>query len=154
MLAAMILFLSVFQARAFVEVIRTHEKGELARRQLEQLLDEKASDSAAPLMVRQSGRMERIAIEEILALEAAGDYVNLKLVSGRILMLSRTLSDLEKDLPARFLRVHRSHIVNATQISSLKRLRSGTGELLLKTGDSVPVSRRAMPGVRKSLGAD
>ncbi|MEO0452377.1 MAG: LytTR family DNA-binding domain-containing protein [Pseudomonadota bacterium] len=151
MLAAMILFLSVFQARAFVEVIRTHEKGELARRQLEHVLDEQSADARPPLTVRHSGRIERIATAEILAVEAAGDYVNLKLVSGRVLMLSRSLSDLEKDLPPRFLRVHRSHIVNADQIASLKRRRGGTGELLLKPGDVVPVSRRAMPGLRESL---
>lgn len=151
MLAAMILFLSVFQARAFVEVIRTHEKGEHARRQLEHLLDQQSADTRPPLTVRQSGRIERIDMDEILAVEAAGDYVNLKLLSGRMLMLSRSLSDLEKDLPARFLRVHRSHIVNADQIASLKRLRGGTGELLLKPGDVVPVSRRAMPGLRESL---
>ena len=150
-LAITILFLSVFQATSFVEAVRNSEKSELARRQLEQLLERQNEQEASPLIVRHSGKVERVPIGDIAALEAAGDYVTLKLATGRELLLSRSLSDLEKDLPATFLRVHRSHIVNSDQIKALKRLQGGTGELILNTGAVVPVSRRTMPAVRRSL---
>lgn len=153
MLAGMILFLSAFQAVAFVESIRDNEKGMLARRHLEQLLARKETKQDPPLIARHSGRLERFQIADILALEAAGDYVNLRLVSGREVLLSASLSELESNLPSRFLRVHRSHIVNADKIVSLKPASSGTGELTLEEGATVPVSRRSMPTLKDALEA-
>ena len=84
-------------------------------------------------------------------LESAGDYVNLKLVSGRTVMFIGALSKLEQKLPAQFLRVHRSYIVNADLIAALSHRPGGTGVLALKSGGTVPVSRRTMPSVKDSL---
>ncbi|WP_353507001.1 LytTR family DNA-binding domain-containing protein [Pseudoalteromonas sp. SCSIO 43201] len=64
---------------------------------------------------------------------------------------NNSLSELESTLPATFLRVHRSYIVNTQFITPLSRSASGTGILHLSTGDEVPVSRRVMPKVRDAL---
>jgi DNA-binding LytR/AlgR family response regulator len=64
---------------------------------------------------------------------------------------SGSLAALEKELPPLFLRVHRSHIVSLEQITDLVRLPSGVGELHLRNGLVIPVSRRVMPQVRRAF---
>jgi len=150
-LGAVIWTLSAFQAVAFVNAIQENERGDQARRRLEHLLAKKSHLESPPLVVRHSGRMERFPIDDIISLEGAGDYVNLHVDSGRTVLVNASLAALEKELPDNFLRVHRSHIVNADKIVSLTRLPQGTGELVLSTNTKVPVSRRILPGLRKSL---
>lgn len=150
-LAAAIWILSAFQAVAFVNVIKENERGDHARRRLEYLLARKSDLETPPLVVRHSGRMERFPMHDIIALEAAGDYVNLHVESGRKVLANASLTALENELPDNFIRVHRSFLVNADKIVSLKRLPQGTGELVLIAGTIVPVSRRILPTLRKSL---
>lgn len=150
-LAAAIWILSAFQAVAFVNAIKENERGDHARRRLEHLLARKSDLETPPLLVRHSGRMERFPMDDIIALEAAGDYVNFHIESGRKVMANASLTALENELPDNFIRVHRSYLVNADKIVSLKRLPQGTGELVLVTSTTVPVSRRILPTLRKSL---
>ena len=153
-LAAIICILSAFQAVAFVNAIRENERGDHVRRRLEHLLAKKADLPPAPLVVRHSGRMERFPIDDIAALVAAGDYVDLQLVSGRSVLIKTSLAALQKELPDNFLKVHRSYIVNADKIISLTHRPHGTGELSLSTNAKIPVSRRILPKLRKSLSAE
>lgn len=150
-LAAAIWILSAFQAVAFVHAIKENERGDHARRRLEHLLARKSDLETPPLVVRHSGRMERFPMDDIIALEAAGDYVNLHVKSGRKVLATASLTALENELPDNFIRVHRSFLVNADKIVSLKRLPQGTGELVLIAGTTIPVSRRILPQLRKSL---
>jgi DNA-binding LytR/AlgR family response regulator len=90
-------------------------------------------------------------MDDIIALEAAGDYVSLHVGSGRKVLANASLTALESELPDNFIRVHRSFLVNADKIVSLKRLPQGTGELVLTAGTTIPVSRRILPQLRKSL---
>jgi DNA-binding LytR/AlgR family response regulator len=101
--------------------------------------------------VTTAGRQHRIATPEVAALSGAGDYVELHLVDRRTMLHSGSLAALEKELPQLFLRVHRSHIVNLEQITGLIRLPSGVGELHLRNGLVLPVSRRVMPQVRRAF---
>lgn len=65
--------------------------------------------------------------------------------------LAGSLSEMEDTLPATFLRVHRSHLINVMFVKSLNREPSGTGTLTLVEGSDIPVSRRVMPSVRQAL---
>jgi DNA-binding LytR/AlgR family response regulator len=58
---------------------------------------------------------------------------------------------LEKTLPATFLRVHRSGLINVMFVKSLERVQPCTGTLRLIEGTDIPVSRRIMPKIRPSL---
>jgi hypothetical protein len=69
-------------------------------------------------------------------LKAAGDYVGVH---------------YEASLPAAFLRVHRSHIVNTSFVSALERDASGVGRRILPNGLDLPMSRRILPKVRSAL---
>ncbi|HKV73028.1 MAG TPA: LytTR family DNA-binding domain-containing protein [Gemmatimonadales bacterium] len=99
------------------------------------------------LLVRERGRTEVVAIDEVEWFEAADNYVRLHLGARRE-VVRETLSGLERRLdPARFCRVHRSIIVNLSRVRRLAVAQSGDGEATLQSGASIPVSR----GSRKSL---
>jgi DNA-binding LytR/AlgR family response regulator len=97
------------------------------------------------------GRTHRISSQDIAYIKGAGDFVELVLTSGETHLHSATLNDLEDELPAYFLRVHRSYIANSKLIESLQRNASGTGELRLHSNHALPVSRRIMPKIKAAL---
>jgi DNA-binding LytR/AlgR family response regulator len=105
------------------------------------------------LSVRSVGRIECVQLEEVLWMEAAGNYVELHLASRRVLHRV-TLSRLEQHLdPACFLRVHRSAIVRVGQIARLEAQGDGSYQAALRCGDIVPVSDRHLAAVKARLGA-
>ena len=71
------------------------------------------------LFVRLDGEHRRVDLADIVYLEAQGDYVNLYTPDAR-LFLSGTLSGWEDRLPpARFLRVHKSYLVNVARVDRI-----------------------------------
>lgn len=150
--AGLLMFLFAQQAHQVEE-----EKKQLAAEQqradrLQQILDEGAEKkSPTSLKVSQAGKVELISTNQICYCKGARDYVELAVLDKGNVLHSGSLTELEKELPVPFLRVHRSYIVNSNFIQSLEREPSGSGTLLLTTGEQVPVSRRIMPKVRKAL---
>ena len=105
------------------------------------------------LNVRSVGRIECVQVAEVLWIEAAGNYVELRLPERRVLHRV-PLARLEQLLdPACFLRVHRRALVRAGQVASLERDAEGASQLVLRCGDRVPVSERHLPAVKALLGA-
>ncbi len=98
-----------------------------------------------------SGKVEFVDAVNIIRFSGAGDYVEVLLSSGRSSLYNGSLAALERELPASFIRVHRSHIVNASLVTSLVRDSAGTGQLLMSDGSEVPVSRRNLASVRDAL---
>jgi hypothetical protein len=93
-------------------------------------------------LVRKLGREFLVAANDIEWLQASGNYVNLR-VAGRDYPLRSTLAGIETRLdPARFVRVHRSYMVNLDHLASIEPLDSGDARLHLKDGSTVPCSRR------------
>jgi len=71
------------------------------------------------VFIRDNGILKRVAINDILYIEAMGDYV--KLFTGqKFHAVHTTLKSMEEKLPAsKFLRVHRSYIVALNKIDSI-----------------------------------
>jgi DNA-binding LytR/AlgR family response regulator len=75
-------------------------------------------------------------------MESAGNYVNLY-SDGRIYPLRSTLADLTLRLAEKgFSRTHRSYAVNYSAIDHISYQTSGDGEIHLKNGTVVALSRR------------
>jgi DNA-binding LytR/AlgR family response regulator len=71
------------------------------------------------VFVRDSSVLRRIAINDILYLEAMGDYVKL-FTAQKFYAIHTTLKNVEEKLPSsKFLRVHRSYIVALGKIDSI-----------------------------------
>lgn len=103
------------------------------------------------LSVRSVGRIECIRLDEVLWLEAEGNYVRLHL-ARRALLYRMPLSRLEQHLdPARYLRVHRRAIVSVEQGASLSVSGDGSYRLALRCGAVVDVSERHVDAVRARL---
>jgi two-component system LytT family response regulator len=93
------------------------------------------------LFVRSGGTLVPLPVERVSWFEADGDYVAAHAGSARHL-LHLSLSRLEARLdPRRFVRVHRTHIVNLDQVRAFRRDARGNLEAELLDGARVPVSR-------------
>jgi len=92
-------------------------------------------------MVRSDGRLYFVRIDDIDWVEAAGNYV--KLHVGRETHLMReTMAGIEKMLdPSRFLRIHRSAIVNLDRVREMQPWFSGEYTVILRDGTQLRLSR-------------
>jgi len=93
-------------------------------------------------LVRKLGRECLVAANDIEWLQAASNYVNLR-VRGHDYPLRSTIAGIEGKLdPRSFTRIHRSYIVNLGQVVSIEPLDSGDARVHLKDGSQLPCSRR------------
>lgn len=93
-------------------------------------------------LVRKLGREFLVAANDIEWLQAASNYVNLR-VRGHDYPLRSTIAGIESKLdPRSFARIHRSYIVNLGQVVSIEPLDSGDARVHLKDGSQLPCSRR------------
>lgn len=94
------------------------------------------------LMVNAGSRFFFIKTSEILYLSAEEKYVNLHTEKGAYLM-RETMTGLEARLdPSKFIRIHRSYLVNVDFIKELLPESHGDYLARLKNGVELPVSRR------------
>ena len=109
--------------------------------------------AAAPaiLALQSTGRLTRLSCPDIVHLAAAGNYTEVHMRGGATHLDNRNLSALLDLLPADFVRVHRSHAVNLHQVEALTSEVGSRYQLELKTGASVPVSRREVADLRERL---
>jgi two-component system LytT family response regulator len=96
---------------------------------------------ATRIVVRQGPRVHVIPVDRLDYAEAQDDYVSLH-AEGKSFLKQQTLSDLEASLdPARFVRVHRSYLLN---LDRLARIDTEDGEpkgVVLGDGTRLPLSR-------------
>lgn len=152
LVAVFLLLLFLEQAMILDEESRQRRSEEARANRLEQALAEAEERSeTSHINVTSAGKMERVATSQIVHCRGASGYTEIVLVGGRVLLYSASLNEMEETLPATFLRVHRSHLINVMFVNALKRDPSGTGTLILQGDVTVPVSRRVMPKVRKAL---
>jgi DNA-binding LytR/AlgR family response regulator len=110
----------------------------------------RAASQPDRLTVASARGVELAPIAEILAVVGADDYVELRMVGGRNLLHAARLDALETQLPASFLRVHRSVIANLAQVQRLER-DGDRWRLHLNEGAPLPVSRSRQPVLREAL---
>lgn len=92
------------------------------------------------ITVKDGSRIHLISTSDLLYIQACGDYVTLVTPEGQYVK-EQTMKYLETHLPAAgFVRVHRSTIVNVTQISRVELYEKENYRLLLKNGTKLRVS--------------
>jgi two-component system LytT family response regulator len=91
-------------------------------------------------------------VADIDWIEAAGVYANLH-IGGKELLYRAALNELAERLdPVRFVRVHRSAIVNIESILRLEPISHGEFEMVLKDGSRSRISRTYRRQLEKRLG--
>ena len=114
-----------------------------------------ASGAPAPdrLVVRSGERFELVPLEAIDWIEAADNFVQLHCGTKQHL-LGETLTSLERRLQSgRFLRVHRSRMVNTSRIVAVHTLMGGTYELELRDGTRLTTGRQYREAVQQLIRA-
>jgi two-component system, LytTR family, response regulator len=143
--------LKPFDDERFARVLaraKEHVKGARLQAMAQQL----ASMVAAPappepprylerLAIRDSRRVTLLPVEEVDYIEADDDYVQVH-AGGRSHLLRQPLRELEAQLdPRRFLRIHRSTVVNVARIRSLEPLFHREYWVVLLGGQRLKLSR-------------
>jgi len=104
------------------------------------------------LAIRDSGVTHLVAPADIDWIDAAGDYMCIH-VGDETIVSRITMKKLEEQLdPRRFVRIHRSTIVNVDRIESLEPLPKGEYALHLRQGATLKVSRSYREQLDEALG--
>jgi len=104
------------------------------------------------LVVKSGGTTRFIRVIDIDWIEAAGVYVTLH-VGGKELLYRAALNDLAEKLdPRRFVRVHRSALINIESVLQLEPISHGEFEAVLRDGSRTRVSRTYRGQLEKRLG--
>jgi two-component system LytT family response regulator len=99
-------------------------------------------------IVKSAGRIIFLRADDIAWIAAADNYVYLH-VDGASHLVRDSLKAMEKKLdPERFARVHRSAIVNLSNVAELKALDHGDYEVILRDGTRLTATRKFSPRLR------
>ena len=115
-LLTIIMYLIVF-ANGFIEILIGFQKKSL---QLNRIEEEKKLNSKEFIEIRANRKVHQIELDKLVMVESLADYVQIHTETD-IHITKQTISSLEKKLPTRFIRIHRSFIVNSDKIESFGR---------------------------------
>ena len=128
-----------------VKLINSHS---VQQKQIELLLNavRQPEKAYAKILLPAQDGLEFVALDDIIRCQADSNYTHVYLESGRRLIISKALKQVEKLLDdQRFFRTHQSHLVH---LDKIKRYARGEGGYLVMKDDSiVHVSR----GMREKL---
>ncbi len=110
--------------------------------------------AAQPLrrvLIREGAELHILPLDEVDYIEAQGDYVAFH-HAGRNHLKAQRISELEAELDSRrFVRVHRSFIVNMAALQAVERTESDGHAARLRSGKRIPVSRAGYERLRATL---
>ena len=111
-----------------------------------------SSQYLARLTVKTRDQISVIPVDIIDWMESAGDYVYVH-TGGQKHIIRETLSSLEKRMsPDKFVRIHRSTIVNVEKIKSLRPNEHGDFDVSLTDGSKLKMSRSYRDHFRRVIG--
>lgn len=98
-------------------------------------------NSTNKMVLKSMDQVHMVNIEDIVHIEADGNYSTFNLTDGRKIVVSKSTREFEEILfDQGFHRIHKSHIVNINKMSYFDKADGGT--LVMCNGDHVPVASR------------
>lgn len=144
--------LKPFTAARFGEVV-VHAEQRI-RRTEPQPIDAALTTARKPLQrmaFREGASIDVVPVQRIDYIEAQDDYVHVS-AAGRKRTKQQTLTELERLLdPTRFVRVHRSYLVNVESLARVEPYGKDSRMVILKDGTRIPVSRAGYERLRELL---
>jgi two-component system, LytTR family, response regulator len=133
--------------------IEQQDTGDLGRRLLALVKDLRpAPPKTDRVVVKSGGRLFFLKTDEIDWIEAAGNYAKLH-VGPQSHLLRETMTSLEARLdPERFVRIHRSRIVNMERVQELQPWFNGEYVVILRNGSRLTLSRGYREKLQERLG--
>ena len=113
---------------------------------------EKPAVESAPeqeyISVKSDYKLSLIRLDEIVYIESEGEYVRIHLRDGQRITTLYRMKNMEAELPAdRFMRIHRSYIVNLKAIRSYMR-----GRVYLSEEDYLPIGENYKENFQHYIG--
>lgn len=103
------------------------------------------------ILIREGAGVVVIPVEKVDLIEAEDDYVRIR-AEGKEYRKQTPLGDLEKTLPpSRFVRIHRSILLNVDRLAKLELYAKDSRVAILKDGTRLPVSRSGYARLRELL---
>jgi len=103
------------------------------------------------ILVKEGSKVIIIAADAVDYIEAQDDYVSI-MANGKGHLKHQRLSELETLLsPERFLRIHRSFIVNIERLSRIEPYAKDSYVVILRDGTKLPVSRTKFSALKRLL---
>ncbi|GAC18724.1 two-component system, LytT family, response regulator [Paraglaciecola arctica BSs20135] len=103
------------------------------------------------LAIKDGSEVTRVAVNDIQWIDAAGDYMCVH-ATDQTHIMRRTMKELENDLdPNKFVRAHRSAIVNIKFVQKMVSHISGEYHLILNNGTELKVSRSHRDRVKEMI---
>ena len=103
------------------------------------------------LAVRENNDVLLIKIENIIFFKASGNYIEAHLKNGDVKLLIKAMNRLQQILPSRFLRTHKSYLVDINEIHSYKHCGGGKYTLKLKNNINLPLSRTMYRDLKQQI---
>jgi two-component system LytT family response regulator len=104
------------------------------------------------IVVKEGGNIRIIPVHEIQYVEAYDDYVKIY-TQKEMFLKKKTMSFYEQSLNAdQFVRVHRSYIIQLTQLTRIEPLEKDSHVALLKSGVRIPLSKSGYAKLKTVLG--
>lgn len=130
-----------------------HKNFAEAHRQVQALLESNVPSPvySERIVVKDRSTIKIIPAADVHYLEAYDDYVKIHTAGGTFLK-NKTMASFENSLDDKqFVRIHRSFIVQVPQITGLVPYEKDSYKLLLKSGDSLPVSKTGYAKLKQLL---
>jgi two-component system LytT family response regulator len=132
-----------------------HAKGHLKKKSFTvQELASAAGMRPSPLeriLVKDGSKVHVIPVEKIDYIEAQDDYVAIK-SDGKTHLKQERMAELEKELDAsKFVRVHRSYILNLERIARIELYAKDSRMAILKDGTKLLISRAGYDKLKTML---
>jgi two-component system LytT family response regulator len=103
------------------------------------------------IAVESKGKIKYIPVDDIDYIAASGPYAEI-IVGGRRSLLREAMQTLEERLdPSRFMRIHRSSIIQLDRVDSLLHAAGGDYEVQLRDGTKLRVSRNRREELEQRL---
>jgi len=105
----------------------------------------------ARVLVKDGANVHVIPVARIDWIEAQDDYVAIH-AEGRSHLKNQTVADLADQLdPTRFVRIHRSYVINLDRLARLELMAKDSRIAILKDGKELPVSRAGYAKLRELM---
>ncbi len=103
------------------------------------------------VLIRDGAQVHVLPVERIDYVEAQDDYVSFK-AEGRSYLKDQTMAAVEGALdPARFVRIHRSYVLNIERLARVELYAKDSRIAILRDGTKLPVSRAGYARLSKLL---
>lgn len=102
------------------------------------------------IAVKDNKQIHLISVNEIIYIESCGDYASLHTEKG-VFLKEKTMKYFEENLPAQFIRIHRSAIVNVNKVTKIELYEKDSYRVHLKTAEILKASAKGYKALKETL---